>query len=70
MVCKTCQKNKKQNLNHGKLTTKEAEGIQWDRLSVYLIGLYKVIKNGNGKPLTIEALTIIDSATGWNEIIQ
>ena len=41
-VCKTCQKNKKQNFKYGKLHSKEAEAIPWDRLLVDLRGPYKI----------------------------
>ena len=41
-VCNICQKNKKQNLKYVKLPAKEAEAIPWDRLSVDLVGPYKI----------------------------
>ena len=41
-VCNNSQKNKKKTLKYGKLPAKEAEAIPWDRLSVYLIGPYKI----------------------------
>ena len=41
-VCKTWQRNKKQGLKYGYLPPKEAEAIPWDRLSVDIIGLYKL----------------------------
>ena len=37
-VCKTCQKNNKENLRYGKFPAKEAEAIPWDRLLAVLIG--------------------------------
>ena len=36
-VCKTCQKNKKQNLKYVKLPAKKAEAIPCDRLLVDII---------------------------------
>ena len=41
-VCKTCQRNKKQNLKYGKLTAKKAEAIPRYILSVDIIGPYKI----------------------------
>ena len=68
-VCKTFHKNWKQNLKYGKLTTKKAESISWDRLLVNLIGPYKIIRKGNDEPLMIEELTMVDPAIGWFKII-
>ena len=39
--------------------TKEAEANPWDRLSVYIIGPYKIIIEGNYKNLILKTLTII-----------
>ena len=39
-VFNTCQKNRKHNIQYGKLPAKEAEAIPWYRLSVDLIGPY------------------------------
>ena len=44
--CNTCKKKKKQNFKYVKLPAKEAEAIPWDRLSVDIIGLYKIIREG------------------------
>ena len=52
--CKNCQKNKKQNLKYGKLPAKEGEAIQWDRLSVYLIGPYKIRRECHDDPLILK----------------
>ena len=67
--CRTCQKNKKQNLKYGKLPTKEAEAIPWDRLSIDLIGQYKIRREGHDEPLILKALTIIEPSAGWFEIV-
>ena len=69
-VCNTYQKNRKQNLRHGKLPAKEAETIPWDRLSVDLIGPYKIIRADHDDPLIQKDLTMIDLVTGWFEIEQ
>ena len=63
-VCKAYHKNRKQNLKYGKLTSKEAEAIPWDILSVDIIGLYKIIRESHNDPLILKALTMIDPATG------
>ena len=65
MVCKTCYKNNKQNLKYVKLTAKKAGAIPWDVVLVYLIGPYKIIREGHYENLIIEALTIIYQTTGW-----
>ena len=69
-VCNTFQKNKKQNLNNGKLLDKEAEAIPWYRLSVDLIDPYKIMRQGHNEPLILKYLTMIDPATTWFEIVQ
>ena len=69
-VSRTCQKNKKQNLKYSKLSTKEAEAIPWYRLSVDLIGPYKIRREGHDETLVLKALTMIDPETGWFEIVR
>ena len=59
-VCNNCHKNKKQNFKCGKLTAKEAEAIPWDKLSVDIIGSYKIRRKGRDNTLILKALTIID----------
>ena len=59
-------KNNNQNLKYGKLPAKEAEAIPWDRLSVDLIGQYKMRIKGHDDPLILKALTMIDPSTGWS----
>ena len=48
-ICEICQKNKKQNKKYGHLPVKEAETVPWDRLSVDLIGPYKINRVGSEK---------------------
>ena len=52
--CNTCKRNKKQNFRYGKLIAKKAESIQWDRLSVYLIGPYKIRREVHDDPLILK----------------
>ena len=68
-VCTNCQKNKKQKFKYVKLPTKEAEAIPRDRLLVGLIGTYIIIREVHDDPLILKALTMIDPATGWFEIV-
>ena len=67
--CHNCQKNKKVRRKYGKLPPKVAEpAIPWDRVNIDLIGPL-TIKATNGK-FELNALTMIDPATGWFEIIE
>ena len=68
-ICLVCQKNKKQTKKYGHLPAKEAEGTPWEHLCVDLIGEYKTKWKGK-KMLKMKAVTMIDPATGWFEIIQ
>ena len=43
--------------------------MPWDRLSVDLIGLYKIEWKGQ-EPLMLQAVTMINPATGWFEIVE
>lgn len=67
--CQVCQKNKKQTKRYGHLPAKEADAIPWERLCVDLIGEYKIARKGK-KTLKMKAVTMIDPATGWFEIIR
>ena len=67
--CPTCQKFKKQKIKHGHLPPKEdVEDTPWDRLCVDLIGKYTIDRGKAYEPLTMQAVTMIDPATGWFEI--
>jgi len=68
-TCATCQKCKKQKIKYGHLPAKEAEATPWERLCVDLIGPYKIKREGK-EPLSLKAVTMIDPATGWFEIVQ
>ena len=69
-VCKTCQKNKKQDLKYGKLPAKEVEATPWYRSLVDIIGPYKISKEGHGKNLILQALTIIYPVSSWMKIMR
>ena len=68
-TCPICQKNKKQRKKYGHLPAKQAEFQPWDHLCVDMVGPYKIRRSG--KPdLQLQAVTMIDPATGWFEIVQ
>jgi hypothetical protein len=67
--CAICQKNKKQTKKYGQLPAKDADVVPWERLCVDLIGEYKIARKGR-KKLTMKAVTMIDPATGWFEIVR
>ena len=46
------------------------EAIPWERLSVDLIGQYKIRRGVHNDPLILKALTMIDPETGWFEIVR
>ena len=46
------------------------EAIPWDRLLVYLIGPYKIKREGNDESLILKASTMKDLETGWFEIVR
>ena len=67
-TCEVCQKNKKVRKKYGKLPPKDAEteGTPWERVNVDPIGPLTV-KTPSGEHV-LDALTMIDPATGWFEI--
>jgi hypothetical protein len=67
-TCPQCQKNKKVRKKYGKLPPKQAEteSKPWERVNVDLIGPLTV-KIPSGDKI-LNALTMIDPATGWFEI--
>ena len=68
-ACSICQKFKKQKKKYGHLPPKTAESTPWERLCVDLIGRYR-IRRKDKSVITMQALTMIDPATGWFEIVQ
>ena len=76
--CHTCQFLKRGKRNYGKLPPKQAEAIPWETLCVDLIGKYQFTAKGggkeykmktkNGNTVYLQAITMIDPATGWVEI--
>ena len=69
-TCKQCQLSKKVRKKYGHLPPKVHHSITpWERVDVDLIGPY-TIKNNNGKEYTLLAMTMIDPATRWFEVVQ
>ena len=76
--CDACQRLKRGKKAYGKLPPKEAEATPWDTLCVDLIGKYQFTPKGggkkyqmttkSGKTVYLQAVTMIDPATGWVEI--
>ena len=66
-TCHECQLNKKVRKQYGKLPAKTAEdAIPWKRVNIDLIGPLSV--NTPSGTFKLDALTMIDPATGWFEL--
>ena len=61
--------SKKQKKKYGHLPPKLAESQPWEHLCVDMIGPYQIRRKGK-KTLRLQAITMIDPATSWFEIIQ
>ena len=68
-ACDRCQRLKKQKKKYGHLPEKIAEGEPWEKLCVDLIGPYTIERTGR-KPINLQAVTMIDPATSWFEIVE
>jgi hypothetical protein len=67
--CKTCQVNKKQKLKYGHLPPKTVISVPWRVLCVDHIGPY-TLKGKDGTIIDFRALTTIDPATSWFEVVE
>ena len=67
--CDVCQGTKRSTKKYGKLPAKLEEGKPWNKLCVYLIGPYKILRKGKD-PLILKAVTMIEPVTGWFEVTQ
>jgi hypothetical protein len=67
--CKTCQTNKKRKLKYGHLSSKTVITVPWRALCVDLIGPY-TLKGKDGTIIDFMALTMIDHATSWFEVVE
>ena len=57
-------------LKYGKLPSKLAEEIPWNKLCVYIIGPYVKRRKGKKENLHLKYVTMINPVTGWFEIVQ
>ena len=64
-----CQQLKRHTKKYGELPAKTAEAKPWHKLCVDLIGPYKV-QTLDGEIHNLHALTMIDPATSWFEIVE
>ena len=67
--CPTCQKTKKKTSKCGHIPEKEPECKPWEILCVDLIGPYTIPTQNGEEPLKLWALTMIDPATNWFEMV-
>ncbi len=67
--CKTCQTNKKWKLKYGHLPSKTIITVPWRVLCVDLIGPY-TLKGKDGEIIDFMALTMINPATSWFEVVE
>ena len=67
--CKICQTNKKRKLKYGHLPSKTIITVPWRALCVDLIGPY-TLKGKDGTIIDFMALTMIDPASSWFEVVE
>ncbi len=67
--CRACQVNKKQKLKYGHLSPKTIITLPWRALCVDFIGPY-TLKGKDGTIIDIMALTMINPATSWFEVVE
>ncbi len=67
--CKTCQVNKKRTSKYGHLPPKIIISTPWEALCVNLVGPY-TLKGKDGTSTDFMALTMIDPASSWFEIVE
>jgi hypothetical protein len=67
--CRACQVNKKRKLKYGHLPPKTIINVPWRALCVDLIGPY-TLKSKDDTIIDFIALTMIDPATSWFEVVE
>jgi hypothetical protein len=67
--CKTCQVDKKCTQKYGHLTPKIIISTPWEALCVNLVGPY-TLKGKDGLSIDFMALTMIDPAFSWFEVVE
>jgi hypothetical protein len=69
-TCRDCRVCKKTRKKYGHLPPKDVEAtVLWNRVNVDLIGPFS-IKTKSKKSFVLNALTMIDPATGWFKIAE
>ena len=51
------------HIRYSKLTAKEAEGLQWKKICVNILGPYVILRNSKIENLTLKAIPVISSVT-------
>ncbi len=67
--CRTCQTNKKRKLKYGHLPAKTVITVPWRAFCVDLTGPY-TLKGRDGTIIDLTALTMIDPASSWFEVVE
>ncbi len=67
--CKTCQVNTKRTQKYGHLPPKIVITTPWEALCFNLVGSY-TIKGKDGSSIDFMALTMIDPASSWFEVVE
>jgi hypothetical protein len=67
--CKSCQVNKKRTQKYGHLPSKIVISTPWEELCVDLVGPY-TLNGKEGSSIDFMALTMIDPASSWFEIVE
>jgi hypothetical protein len=67
--CKTCQVNKKHTRKYGHLPPKIVISTPWEALCVDLVGPC-TLKGKDGLSIDFMALTMIDPASSWFEVVE
>jgi hypothetical protein len=67
--CKSCQVNKRHQLKYGHLPSKIVISTPWEALCVDLVSPY-TLKGKDGSAVDFMALTMIDPASSWFEIVE
>ncbi len=67
--CKSCQVNKRRTLKYGHLPSRIVISTPWTVLCVDLVGPY-TLKGKDGSAIDFMALTMIDPASSWFEIVE
>ncbi len=67
--CKLCQVNKRRTLKYGYLPSRIVISTPWMALCVDLVGPY-ILTGKDGSAIDFMALTMIDPASSWFEIVE